>query len=380
MDKKLKERLIKTRKAVKRKLQAFKEGAIARESELEKTYEPITKKIRELYDVSSSSIKQEKVKTEPEDDVTESLAPPRIHESNKLLSESIPRFIETETTFESEGQQEEEEDEEEDNGIPDENLSNIMSESISQVAWQEYLQQYDPLPRYYIEGLITDTADTYDQSTGVKHDAVLNKFTLGNFEIDFEGKDILINNIRYNGTPGLYELIFKKDPLGYKKSDEKDYQDILNRTNIHRRNYDPNEQLRGNRSQKYLNIIKPLAMRSAISSPVGATAIASLTMAAAKKKQITKPVMSTASAAAVVKKTIPTGKKITAPAAAATAAGRGLFMSVSENPVDYVYYKDPNDLVIRLKKIHAAKVAGNNSLDNEYASLIDELKESNIIY
>lgn len=55
-------------------------------------------------------------------------------------------------------------------------------------------------------------------------------------------------------------------------------------------------------------------------------------------------------------------------------------MSVSENPVDYVYYKDPNHLVARLRKIHAAMAAGNNNLNNEYASLINELKESNIIY
>lgn len=298
MDKKLKERLIKTRKAVKRKLQAIKEGVIARESELHKTYEPITKKIKELYDVGG--IKEEKVKTEPEDfDVTER-AP------SQVLSESIPRFIETDTVSEIIESEEEEGQHEEDNGTADANLSNIISQAMSQGAWDEYLQQYDPLPRYYIEGLITDTTDTYDSTTGVKHDPLLNKFTLGTFEIDFVGKDILINNIKYNGTPGLYELIFKKEPSGYKQADEKEYRDILNRTNIHRRNFNPNEQLRGNRSQKYTKIIKPLSTRTGPAAAIAAkqtrpltpTAIAS-SAAAAAAKQI-KP--KTPTGLAVVKK------------------------------------------------------------------------------
>ncbi|CAK1593127.1 unnamed protein product [Parnassius mnemosyne] len=46
---------------------------------------------------------------------------------------------------------------------------------------------------------------------------------------------------------------------------------------------------------------------------------------------------------------------------------------------DIVYWDDPNELVDRLKHLIASRDAGNTNHDNEMLSIIEELKEANII-
>lgn len=48
--------------------------------------------------------------------------------------------------------------------------------------------------------------------------------------------------------------------------------------------------------------------------------------------------------------------------------------------MDYVYWDDPNELVDRLRLLIAETSAGNNSHTNEIHSIIEELREANIIY
>ncbi|GJQ67650.1 hypothetical protein Trydic_g8441 [Trypoxylus dichotomus] len=115
--------------------------------------------------------------------------------------------------------------------------------------------------RSYLDGLLCDTQGEYDITTGVHFDPTTNEHKLGKSVFQFNGLDIVIENIRYKETPGLYELIFKNRPLGYTKEDENRYRAILNQTHVHHRNYDPKQQIKGNRSFKYINIIRPLTYR-----------------------------------------------------------------------------------------------------------------------
>lgn len=64
------------------------------------------------------------------------------------------------------------------------------------------------------------------------------KIYIGDSEIEFDGPDVKIKNRKYKGTSGLYELLFINQPIGYNK-DEKDYNDILKRTNAFYRHHDP---------------------------------------------------------------------------------------------------------------------------------------------
>lgn len=200
----------------------------------------------------------------------------------------------------------------------------------------EFLEQYAMTPRVYIDGLLSDTEGEYDTTTGVHFDPVTSQLKLGRAVLEIDGNDIVLDGLRYKGTAGLYELIFKNRPQGYTKHDEERYQDILKRTNVHHRDYDPSKQIRGNKGYKYTHVIKPLTFRSRASTVSGST------------------------------------------------GGRGhalgSHMSVSSAPYQFVYWDDINELVDRLKLLVASEQAGHTGHSNEIASIIEELKEAEVIY
>lgn len=48
--------------------------------------------------------------------------------------------------------------------------------------------------------------------------------------------------------------------------------------------------------------------------------------------------------------------------------------------MDYIYWDDPNELVDRLRLLIASQAAGNTSHTNEIFSIIEELREGEIVY
>lgn len=59
--------------------------------------------------------------------------------------------------------------------------------------------------------------------------------------------------------------------------------------------------------------------------------------------------------------------------------GNGMSMTVSDNSIDYVYWDDPNELVTRLQLLLASESAGNTGVGNEIVSIVEELREADII-
>lgn len=183
-----------------------------------------------------------------------------------------------------------------------------------------YLDQYDPLPRKYLEDMISDSNFEFDHKYGVRHDILTDKLFIGNSQIHIKGSDVVVKNKTYSGTPGLYELLFKKDPQRFTNDDEKAYTDILLKTSAHKRYYQENKQIDGSRSKKYTKIIAPF-----------------------------------------IKK------------------GGGLFIEVNKKEIDPWYWNDPNELVHRLRLILASQEAGNSNHTNEIVRIIEELREADII-
>lgn len=144
----------------------------------------------------------------------------------------------------------------------------------------------------------------------------------GNSDIKLNEHKITIGNKSWALTPGLYSLLFHKKPEQYDPYELNIYKGILLDTNAHRRNYDPNNQLKGNRGFKYKEIISKLFP--------------------------------------------------------STYVGSGL-MKVNLNKPNYIYWDNPNEIVDRLKLLIASQQAGNNNLSNEIVSIIEELKEAKII-
>lgn len=161
----------------------------------------------------------------------------------------------------------------------------------------------------------------FDKKYGIRHDAIAEKFYIGDSQINIDGPDLVVQNKRYKGTPGLYELLFKKVPQNFTTADEKNYQQIIKKTNAFHRDYNPSKQVRGSKLEKYKKIVAPVAQQ-----------------------------------------------------------GRGIYMEDNNNKIDYKYWDDPNELCNRLRLLVASQQAGHTGHVNEINSIIEELKEANIIY
>lgn len=159
---------------------------------------------------------------------------------------------------------------------------------------------------------------------------VVVKFVLG--EGDEEPCRIKIDDTEYKITAGLKEMLLRKTPKFelVTEDDKKVYKNILTKTNAHKRDYDDNGQLKGDKGKKYQEIIKPMFTR-----PV-------------ENKQ-------------------------------KNGSGYNLNLKRFKKNTDFVYWDDPNELVERLKLLMASQQAGNTSHDNEIISIIEELKEARII-
>jgi hypothetical protein len=164
---------------------------------------------------------------------------------------------------------------------------------------------------------------------------------LGNKELEFDGKYLLIDDEKFKNSKGLIKLIFNSAPNDYTKEDLEKYRKILELTNVYRQDFDEDSQIKGTKAYKYLKIIKPL--------------IADKT----KKNQ-----------AKNEKKTQQGGNFVTK---------KPRLMELSESK-SFVYYADPNFLVERLKLLISSERAGNNSHRNEINEIVRELRAQNIIY
>lgn len=357
---KLSREIIKASKAVRKKQLALKLGRSEQQSLLEERFKPITKLLRTTSDwpvkkellepkleFSSSPIEEKLAKAPP----TEPSTPPRkIHHTPTTEPSTPPRKAPITTTPRrpattaaaakeidytpfSEGEEEQISTERSFQQFREEYQS--MIDTQPEVV-DDFLEQYDITPRVYIDGLLTDTEGNYDTTTGPHFDPVINKLRLGKAMLEIDGKDLVIGGIRYAGTAGLYELIFKTHPKGYTKNDQNRYRDILKSTSVHHRNYDSMQQVKGSKGHKYINIIQPLIFRP-------------------RKRAVT--------------------------VSGSTRGGQiGEKMLLSEVPYQFVYWDNINELVDRLKLLTASEQAGNTSHTNEIASIIEELREAGVIY
>ncbi|KYQ53603.1 hypothetical protein ALC60_00518 [Trachymyrmex zeteki] len=119
--------------------------------------------------------------------------------------------------------------------------------------------------------------------------------------------DIIINGKRYEGTPGLYELIFMKFPNENICTDDDmhTYKSILLTTNAYRRGHSADSQVLGNKGYKYKNIIALLVLGKKVGTGIN------------KRSDIPRA------------------------------------MTLNDNKIDYIHWDDPNELVDRLRLLEA---------------------------
>lgn len=338
MDKRLATELIKTRKAVKKKTESLKSDIAESQFALEKQFKPLSQPIKELI----STIKSEGFQNVPDEIKMETPVSIKRRKSSNIPRRVEPSFVDAEVVAEHlperdvapqmyEEAYREGYDERLDESIR--HAKKTVDEMMRAEVLESYLDSFSgKYPRYYVEQLIRDTEDKFDTQYGVRFDLESDKFAIGNKQLYFDNNDMYImddgKKITYAGTPGFYELMFKKEPEKYTPTDRKNYKDIVTRSAASRRNYDPNDQISGNAGKKYTKIIKALKPSTTISKP---------------------------------------GPQ-----------GQGL-LSLNNKQVEFVPWKNPNTLVDRLQILVASQMAGHTGHNNEIIHIINALKRAKII-
>ena len=242
------------------------------------------------------------------------------------------------------------------NDLPEEGDDVVPDEEIVEKdAFETYSDQYDKLPRKYIEEILLKKPGPrnikYDTTYGLRYNFQTNKFYIGDSEAKIKGNEILVNDKTYQITPGLLELLFLNKPNSYNNEDEKNYIDILKITNAQFRNYDSTKQIRGSKSYKYKTVIgQHFPTHQRIKNLESHTRSVS---------------------------TFNSG--ITKPSINCYPIDRDMMMEAPSKSKKYVYYDEPNKLVDRLRFLIASEQTGNNSNTNEINSIIEKLMELDLI-
>ena len=119
---------------------------------------------------------------------------------------------------------------------------------------EEELIKIGPIARKYIQsnlGRATTRAGLYSEDDNLK---------IGYRPVKIENDDIIINDERFKGTPGLWELITSNNIPEKEKYNATDLRDYITIMNITKATYDKNNKRIGGKNNKMNNLIKPLVI------------------------------------------------------------------------------------------------------------------------
>ena len=217
-----------------------------------------------------------------------------------------------------------------------------MTEEEEEEETEEEKKDLGPIAKSY---LVYAMGKNSDKIFGIYPD-VNNKPKIGSKYLNFKGDDIMIDNITYPGTPGLWELIVSKDPQEgkYTEEDYINYTNLLVQTNtIHQKNNPNSPKPKSSISKKWENLISPVWEHIRESKKPLPKEKGGKGKGKGKKKRQEDPKPST--------------------------SGTGLKIIPS----------DPNALIDRFDLLFSSKKAGHTGVRNEIVSILDELKRQGVI-
>ena len=185
---------------------------------------------------------------------------------------------------------------------------------------EEDLEKIGPIAAEYLRKYLSSEKQV-DKTFGLHSDDNGKTWKIGNKIVRVDGNDFIIEEEKYPGTRGLWELVVKDKPSeqNYNANDLSTYSEILIKTNAIRRNNDPkNNRPKSSGSFKWNNVVKDIWN---------------------KKDEY---------------------------------QGQGLNTTV-------IIPSDPNALVERLDLLMASKEAGNTGTRNEIVSICDELLRQGVL-
>ena len=209
---------------------------------------------------------------------------------------------------------------------------------------EEELIKIGPTARKYIQsnlGRTTTRAGIYSEDDNLK---------IGYRPVKIENDDIIINDERFRGTPGLWELITSNDIPEKEKYKAEDLANYITIMNITKATFDKNNKRVGGKNNKMNNLIKPLVI--ALEDGGGDKLI----------KKINKHFR-------FEEETDEQYEEYEEEYILPSTSGTGLKILPS----------DPNALIDRFDLLFSSKKAGHTGVRNEIVSILDELKRQGVL-
>ena len=206
---------------------------------------------------------------------------------------------------------------------------------------EEELIKIGPIARKYIQtnlGRTTTRAGIYSEDDNLK---------IGYKPVKIENDDIIINDERFIGTPGLWELITSNNIPEKEKYKAEDLANYITIMNITKATYDKNNKRVGGKNIKMNNLIKPLVIT--LEEGGGDKLIKEIN----KHFGFEEDKYEEHEEEYTLSPTKGTGLKILP--------------------------SDPNALIDRFDLLFSSKKAGHTGVRNEIVSILDELKRQGVI-
>lgn len=367
-DKELKRKLLQSVSSVKKKIKALNEGKAELTSTLQETFQPITQPLNTLlHHINSNDDKGLIVK----------------HETDE---KSFQNKIKTAAGEVTHGKQEEysnvDKEEYED---ADESFDSLNKTIQSEMEEDSTLH---PLARSYLDILVINNIKKVPYGIYVTPEG----YYIGDSAVEFDTNHLIIKNQKFNYTPGLMELLFKREPNTslIQPTDSDVYFKIITMTNAHRRNFSAEGQIQGDKSLKYTQYIKEVNHLSS-STPIQK----SKTGGCFNRSGGTDNRIGLIDNRSGLLHEADNRIDDLLNARDQLVTGRGLSSSSTNNNysntdttllmkkyypnTDIMYWDNPNELIDRLRLLIASRNAGNNDHDNEIIAILEELIEANII-
>lgn len=237
MERNLKEQIVKSASAVKRKVKMIKNIKNTNDMALETIFQPIVSPLKLL------ASKTEKKRHEED-------------EKESLKYGSHEKFEESETDLDDE---ENSDNDDFNSKTPDKTLTTSPSEDydIHENSFKS-IQSSPSIANDSLSWSASPEALKEDIPYGVRSER--GKLWLGKTRLHDDGKVLKIRSRSLKKTSGLAELLYKKKPNLdiITEEDLQNYKLLLIDTNAHKRNWKPSNQINGNKGFKYTRVIKPL--------------------------------------------------------------------------------------------------------------------------
>lgn len=240
----------------------------------------------------------------------------------------------------------------------------------------------------------------YDKSYGMHYDKDSDSYKIGKHSATFSHGKLLLLNKYYQFTPGLWSLLCEKEPKNTTIADIESYYNILKTSGVHLK---ADGKPRTSRYHKWMTVVKPLYDRMKMEEKQFNEEIAKINEATTPRinlKSFNNTLPSTPSSLFNAKRRkiiqekeafdfnqsasifSPTDRMsanlINFTSSPESKIGSGLYKDVLPQ-TQLVYYDDPNELVTRLNLLTSSQSVGNTGVNNEIISILEELRERNII-